>query len=267
MFRNFIPFYANPRTQASQVVNGEALSPISKELTKTIISIMVVSPACLIIPLCWSRHEKTLQCSLEKEGVAMIPVFERLCQRNTQLQKSDVDDLYYTHYAKQQQLIALLDELPTGANLGSIAHACIKKYKDPIAIINTCMCWATSPSGNNSYKIYIVVRLLRMWTKLDVEIEGPLLDFLAIHKHMPPLQKVNVYRILAELVHSKNISVSKYFQRLMAKGSLASCKKNDGVCASIVNRVLFAKEYSGFRQMCNGFSSFPLMVCLPISSI
>lgn len=171
---------------------------------------------------------------LEKFGVEMIPDFKRLCQRNLQLQKSAVGDVYYSQHAEQQQVIALLDELPPQADLGSMARTWLEKFKDRRLFISTCLCWATSPSRNGSFRIYVVVRLFRLWAKLHIEVEGPLLDFLAIHKIMPPLQKVNIYKVLAELVHSKNISVSKYLQRLMAKGSLAGCKNRDGVRAIFI---------------------------------
>ena len=161
----------------------------------------------------------------------MVPEFKRLCERNLQLQKSAISCVYSSQHVEQQQIIALLDELPPQADISSIARQCLEKFKNRSLFISTCLCWATSPSRNGSFRPYIAIRLFRLWAKLHVEIEGPLLDFLAIHTTMPLLQKVDIYKVLAELVHSKTISVSKYLQRLMAKGSLAACKKTDGVRA------------------------------------
>lgn len=238
-------------------MNGNAFKSISENLTQLLISVMVDSPACFILPLCWNQYESMVQYRLEDVGVEMIPEFKRLCQRNLQLHQSAVDDLYYSQHAEQQQIIALLDDFPPQADLGSMARTCLETFKDRSSIISTSLCWATSPSRNGSFRIYTVVRLFRMWAKLHVEVEGPLLDFLPIHINMPLLQKVNVFKVLAELVHSKNISVSKYLQRLMAKGTLAGCKSRDGVCAYCVYRNYMTKGCSHFRLMCSGFSSSP----------
>lgn len=192
---------------------------------------MTVSPACFILPVCWSQNESMIQSGLEKFGVELIPEFKRLCQRNLQLRQSVIGDVYSSQHVQQQKIIAVLDELPPQADLSSMARIWLEKFKDRSLFISTCLCWATSPSRNGSFRIYIAVRLFRLWAKLHVEVEEPLLDFLAIHIIMPPLQKVDVYKVLAELVHSKTISVSKYLQRLMAKGSLVGCKNKDGVRA------------------------------------
>ena len=190
---------------------------------------MPISPACFILPWCWNQYENMIRNGLENFGVEMIPEFKRLSQRNLQLQKSAVSHVYSSQHVEQQQIIALLDELPPQADLSSIAREWLEKFKDRRLFISTCLCWATSPSRNGSFRVYLAVRLFRFWAKLHVEVEEPLLDFLAIHIIMPPLQKVDVYKVLAELVHSKTISVSKYLQRLIAKGSLAACKNGDGV--------------------------------------
>lgn len=190
---------------------------------------MPIFPACFILPLCWNQYENMIRNGLEKFGVEMIPKFKQLCQRNLQLQKSTVSHVYSSQHVEQQQIIALLDDLPPQADLSSIAREWLEKFRDRRLFISTCLCWATSPSRNDSSRVYLAVRLLRFWAKLHVEVEESLLDFLAIHIIMPPLQKVDIYKVLAELVHSKTISVSKYLQRLIAKGSLAHCKNIDGV--------------------------------------
>lgn len=190
---------------------------------------MPISPACFILPLCWNQYENMIRNGLEKFGVEMIPELKRLCQRNLQLQKSAVSYVYSSQHVDQQQIIALLDELAPQADLNSIARRWLEKFKDRRLFISTCLSWATSPSRNGSFRVYLAVRLFRLWAKLHVEVEEPLLDFLAVDIVMPPLQKADVYRVLAELVHSKTISVSKYLQRLIAKGSLAACKNRDGV--------------------------------------
>ena len=247
----------NHRIQASESANGDTFGSLSEKLVRLLVSIMTFSPACFILPLCWSQYESMIRSSLEKVNVEMMPNFKRLCQRNVQLQRSVISDVYSSQHVEQQKIIAILDELPPQADLSTLARVWLAKFKDRNLFISTCLCWATSPSRNGSYRIYIAIRLFRLWAKLHVEVEEPLLDFLAIHVIMPPLQKVHVYKVLAELVHSKTISVSKYLQRLMAKGSLAGCKNRDGVRTfSAHAQGLLANGCSCSRRMCSGFSSF-----------
>lgn len=216
---------------------------------------MMIAPACFILPLCWGQYENIIINCLEGDNVAMISDFKQLSKRNLKLQRFAVDDLCCSNRTEEQQLVTLLDEFPPEAELGSMAHVCLEKFEDRALIISTCLCWATGLSRTGSFRIYVVVRLFRMWAKLRVEVEGPLLNFLTLHPNMPPPQKVNVYKVLAELVHSKDVSVSKYLQRLMAKGSLAGCKNADGVRIRFADVEKVADKFSHFRPMCNGYSN------------
>lgn len=193
---------------------------------------MTAYPACLILPSCWNQYEGLIRHGLEKHGVEMTLAFQRICQRNRQLYRSAADDVCYSRNIELHQIITILDEFSLQADLASIARSCLEVFKDHSSVISTCLLWASNPSRNRSFRIHIVVRLLRTWSELHIEVEGPLLDFLTFHIEMTQFQRSNVYKLLAELVHSKHMSVSKYLQRLMAKGSLAAYKKRDGVRVS-----------------------------------
>lgn len=135
----------------------------------------------------------------------------------------------YSGQSCQQQLIALLDSIPVKVDIGNFADACMRAVTHHDLLIATCIDWATNIYRNGQARIYIVIRLLRRWAKNDIELDRPILEYLSTNPDLPPRQKTNIYRLVAELIHSEHFSVAKYLQWLMARGTLVRHDKSDQV--------------------------------------
>lgn len=213
-----------PLTLASKACahdGDDIFLPIQEQLVRLLKSFMMANPACFIIPNSWLKYEPLLRSSLSDEKITLTSAFEQLSGRNLHLIRSR--DKHCRHAAEdaRPELLALLDNIPAAFNLHRTSEACLRVNASKELLIITVLGWASSLYRRGHARVYIVVRLLRRWARLDIDIGGSILAFLAASPAMVGLQKNNIYRIIAELVRSKHFSVGKYLQWLLARGSLS----------------------------------------------
>ena len=200
------------------------------------------------------------------DGSAAYSDFEQVSRRNLRLIKASLDTRLSSTHMSEQRLIVLLDKVSFSVDIGNFADTCLSAANDQTLLITICLNWATSLTRFGHARIYLVIRLFRRWAKLNIGLERPILDFLASNPDLPPLQKANVYKLLAELVHSKNLSIGKYLQWLMAKGDVIGRKNKDGVCLYLIILVL-CNNYRHIRPTWSGCVSFRSAACLIPRSI
>lgn len=189
-----------------------------------------------------------------------------MSQRNLRLIKASLDTRRSSTHISEQRLIVLLDKVSFSVDIGDFADTCLSAANDQTLLITICLNWATSLTRFGHARIYLVIRLFRRWAKLNIDLERPILDFLASNPDLTPLQKANVYKLLAELVHSKNLSIGRYLQWLMAKEDVIGRKNTNGVCLYLIQRVS-SNVYRHIRPTCSGCLSFLSAACLILRSI
>ena len=184
-------------------------------------SFMLSDPLCFLLRS-WSKYEAMLRTCIKARGDMLLVEFEGLSKRNSRIRMPPMNhSCRYSEQSCQQRLIALLDSVLVKNDIGHTADACMRTVAHHDLLITTCIDWATNIYRNGQARIYIVIRLLRRWAKIDIELDRPILEFLSTNQNLPPQQKTSIYRLVAELIHSKHFSVSKYLQWLMARGTLA----------------------------------------------
>lgn len=197
---------------------------------------MKFAPACFLLPFCWEKYEDMLRINPEERSVASVHHFEKISQRNLRLRRPSRNVGRFSISSSGRNLIALLDKVSFNVDFGTFADKCLATVYDRAQLITICLDWATSLARLGHGRTYFVARLFRRWAKLKVNLEQPILGFLASNPDLPQLQKTNIYRVLAELVHSKHLSVGRYLQWLMAKGAVTGRKNADGVRISLGQR-------------------------------
>lgn len=190
---------------------------------------MKLAPACFLLPLSWDKYENLLKSNLEEESAASVQHFEKLSQRNFRLRRPSTNVARSSIRLSERNLITLLDKLSFDVDPRDFAHTCLATIYDHAQLITICLDWATSLTRFGHARTYFIIRLFRRLAKLDINLEQPILGFLASKPDLPQLQKANIYRVLAELVQSKNLSVGRYLQWLIAKGAITGHKNVDGV--------------------------------------
>lgn len=121
----------------------------------------------------------------------------------------------------------------TGLNTETLACDCLATLSDARALVSTVLRWASSLYREGAHRVYLATRLLRRWCRSGVDIDGAILSYFHSSDMNKGSDPRNVFRIVAELVRSKNFSVGKYLQWLIATGSLNQSQDTSSVCLPI----------------------------------
>jgi mediator of RNA polymerase II transcription subunit 12 len=181
---------------------------------------MSSAPTCFLLPHCWDKHESNIRSFLAIDGDPLHSCFQSLSRRNFNLRDRSLQANRLPTMSARDKVIGLLDNLSTERNFGKTAGACLRILKDHHLLVTTCVEWSASVYRPGHFGIYAAARLLRIWSKHGIELQRPILDFLSTQSTQVGVRKSDVYRLLAELVSSKHMSVGKYLQWLMARGTL-----------------------------------------------
>lgn len=206
--------------KVSLPIDHELYDTVFKQLTKLLKTIMLSAPACFILPACWSSYKDAIKSCLDQKESLLQSSFESLSKRNYRLRNRSLNQSRWTRKSPRQTIIANLDSLYDDPNFGNIADACLQANGDHDLLVRTCIEWSSSIYRHGRFKAYAAARLLRIWKRKGVDLQGPIFKFLAASSDVPGLQKRDVYRLLAELVRSHHLSVGKYLQWLIARGTL-----------------------------------------------
>lgn len=181
---------------------------------------MMFAPTCFILPVSWHRHEGNIRSCVDRHDEDMRSCFDALCRRNRTLQIRSLEQCRQVGKSDRQQIIVLLDGLFIEQNFRTVAGSCLRVTSNSDVLVKTCIEWATSIYRHGDSRLYASARLLRIWNRHGVEIQRPILDFLASSPNPAGLHKKNIYRLLAELARSQHFSVGQYLQWLIARGAL-----------------------------------------------
>lgn len=190
---------------------------------------MESAPACFLLPQSWSKYYTSFRVALVKCDARAVPQLEQLSQRNRRIQISPLSLHQHLIQSSEYKLITLLDKKYINAGLEETTDACLSTLTNHGPLVTVALCWATCATRYGSARTYIVARLLRKWANRGVELERLIWAFLSSNYNWPQSQRSKVYRLLAELVHSKHLSVGRYLQWLMARGIMTAHKNSEGV--------------------------------------
>lgn len=200
----------------------DACAEVLQKLIQILGSFIHSNPLCFLLSS-WRKYEAMLKACLELTSNHL----DRLSKRNSRLRKLPLDPGHQLcSKSCQQKLIIFLDSLPIRVRIDHVADVCRRTIGDDNLLIRTCLGWATNTYRNGHARIYIVVRLLRRWASNDIGLDGPIQEFMCMNQSLPQQQKNNFFRILADLVHSKDFLISHYMGWLNAKGSMIGLKEN-----------------------------------------
>ena len=206
--------------QASLPSNKESFSEVIQQLVPILQSFIASNPLCFLLKS-WSKYEAMLRNCFQESDDLMLVQLENLSRRNSRLERPFMSQGQFSGQTCQKKLIVLLDSVPVEIDIGNIADACMETVDHHDLLIATCLDWATNIYRNGHARIYLVVRLLRRWAKIGIDLDRPVLGYLSTDSHLPQQQKADIYRLTAELIHSRHFSVAKYLQWLIARGRLA----------------------------------------------
>lgn len=206
---------------------------VFKQLAKFLKTILLSAPACFILPACWSQYEDVVKSCLDKEDSRLQSSFDSLSKRNWRLRKRSLNQSSQATTSYRQTIIMYLDSLCDEQSFNRIAGVCLRVTSDYDLLVRTCIEWSSSIYRHGRFRTYAAARLLRIWKRKGVDLQSPIFNFLAASSGISGLKKRDIYRLLTELVRSQHLSVGKYLQWLIARGTLAGHFESPSVSTMI----------------------------------
>ena len=191
---------------------------------------MVDAPACFLLPSSWDKHKDALRnCTVGEGSSSLQKRYENLCMRNEYLQNGAPRPDKNHKDSLGQRIIFLLDSLYTKPDYGKVAGACLHNLNSNDVLVETCVEWSCSIYRHGLFRTYAAARLLRIWHRRGIELQRPLFDILASFGGRTDISRESLYKLFAGLVSSKHLSVGRYLQWLMARGTLRDSNKHSSV--------------------------------------
>ncbi|KJZ75764.1 hypothetical protein HIM_04921 [Hirsutella minnesotensis 3608] len=209
----------------------DILIPLSSQLTSLLWTLLRSNPENFILPSQWPRHRDTLKAFLSPDDLFSQAALQAVNARNARLLVANTT----SPPEGRQHLVKLLDSTIQGHYDPSLAPKCLASIDDKYELFRTLVDWATSVHRPGVAKIYVVTRLIKSWSVLNVNTTSVIFDLLRDVHHGDKLRKRTVFHLVAELVRSGLFSVPKYIQWLIGRGGLhdaADIDPDDAPCAS-----------------------------------
>ena len=175
------------------------------------------------MPEHWTKYERLVRGYFQHQRDVAASDFDLVSRRNARLARAHVGRGSHKMSSPKENLIALLDGAINWASLIKSADECLTAADNSDILVVTCLEWASSLYRHGQARVYVAARVLRRWSQRGYELERPILDSFANNAGLARLNKGNIYRLLAELIRSRHFLVGKYFQWLIARGTLSKC--------------------------------------------
>lgn len=231
-------------------VDGEVLLPLKTRLKGMLRTFAMSRPVCFIMPERWPQCKEVLRICLDLGDTDQRNLFHYIELHNERTAAS-LREQAKDSTTPQQAIIKLLDHRKAPFHTRSIIAECNALCPDVTLLLSTVLRWATSRYRATTHRLYLAVRLLRLWDREGIDVESALLAFIAnSSSHATDL--ASLHHLVAELSRSRTFSVSKYLQSIIVRGS---ARPDSFVASAFVLKCTSASEQiEVVPQTCNDSS-------------
>ena len=218
-------------------------------------------PALFLLPHCWLDYESALRFCLDKHDLNLNSCFERIQSRNLHLLGQSRTSLVGSEQTPRQIFIAVLDDVSLEFDVGTLSDIACATISDPDLLICTLIEWSATVYRQGVPRIYVALRLLSHWSMAGFDLDRHVMQFISCFSTTTGLATLDVYKLVAELIRSRLLSVSKYLQWLMACGPSPNITETNTV--SNFHRLVLMATHVDRRKRLNWSCSitFLWMVC------
>jgi mediator of RNA polymerase II transcription subunit 12, fungi type len=210
------------KLRAAQTGDKQASGPLVARLKKFVRDFVTFRPACFLMPQKWQQCEAVLRQCLHPNLEHHQKLIEQLRRVNERV-AGPMAQRESVPISPRQSLIRLLDAARAPYKIHQLAKECFRACEDRHLLLITTIEWSCTRFRHGEARLYLAVRLLRLWHRSECDLDGSLHEFLANSHASQPLHVQSLHHLIAELVRSRDFSVSKYLQWLTARGALRSC--------------------------------------------
>ena len=210
------------KLRSAQTSDAQEPNLLVERLKKFARDLVVSRPACFLIPQNWHWCEAVLRQCLSADAGDHQELMEHLGRVNERASGPTAQPETLPT-SPRQSLIQLLDAARAPYKVHELAKDCARACEDDNMRLTTAIEWSCTRFRRGEARLYLAVRLLRLWHRNGCDLDRLLHAFLANGHAHQILNGSSFHHLITELVRSRDFSVSKYLQWLTARGSLRSC--------------------------------------------
>ncbi|MCJ1386790.1 RNA polymerase II mediator complex subunit [Xylographa soralifera] len=203
----------------SNVDAGEICNSISIELSTTLRSLVVSNPSYFLMPDHWAKYEPILRACNRRSDTRWTSHIKQIEARNSRLIEESGKALRNSGTTSRQRFIDLLDESQAASDIRFLSRKSLDTLEDRALLVYTLLEWSTTPYRNGLPRIYVAIRLLRLWNQIGLDLDLSVLQFLGQASTAADVDRKAIYRLIAEMIRTGLFSTGKYLQWLIARGS------------------------------------------------
>ena len=200
----------------TSTIQGEGLRPLVSNLKGIIRSFALSRPICFVMPERWPLCKDALEACLDLTSAHQERLFRYIETQNEKTAASPLEQSKPT-VTSHQAVISLLDRTKAPVNVRSLITTCSNLCQDVDVLVSVVLGWATTRYRVSPHRIYLAVRLLRVWARKGHDVEQLLLTFLTTSSRLA-IDHASLHQLIAELSRSRTFSVNRYLHEMLVHG-------------------------------------------------
>ena len=197
---------------------GAGLGLIFKQLCESVATLLTSSKESLLLPKTWNDYSQLL-ASLPRamQRPDLTPIIQELERRNESINTGTRSRS--TRNTPRKDIIRLLEEQSCQLACEELADKCLAcTAQTPQLAIDTVLQWATSIYREGEHRIYLAVRILRIWHRQGHDTDAAIMNFILHGADRCCCKRRDVYRLVGNLARSKDFSVDRYLRWIVSHG-------------------------------------------------
>ena len=208
--------------QISNVNIGEINNSISIELSTALRLLVLSNPSYFLMPDSWAKCESILKACNQKSDIRWTSRIKQIEARNFRLIEKSGEALRHSGKTDRQRFIDLLDTSEGASDIKLLSRESLDTLEDRDLLVFTLLEWSTTPYRDGLPRIYLALRLLRLWNQIRLDLDPSVLQFLGQASTAAGVDRKAIYRLIAEMIRTGLFSIGKYLQWLIAGGLYGS---------------------------------------------
>ncbi|KAK6522114.1 RNA polymerase II mediator complex subunit [Arthrobotrys megalospora] len=198
---------------------ADLYKPLLQRLAIHVTRLLLNHRQAFINPKSWAINEAPLRACVDTKNPAIISSINNIAARNRNLEPGNTKSAGGSSTSPRKAAIDFLDRIRAPYDIEDVTTRFLALSKDYHQTVKALCEWAITSLRVGLHRLYFAVRLLRRFSRLGIQIQPPIHDFLLATGGGRRCKK-HVYLLISELVRSKHFTAGKYMSWLISRGAL-----------------------------------------------
>ncbi|EPS36802.1 hypothetical protein H072_9642 [Dactylellina haptotyla CBS 200.50] len=221
--RRFVDALLGKVKQILATKEVDIYKPLLQRLSVHLTHLVLSHRQAFVNPKSWAINEQPLRACVDTRNPTVLASISNIAARNRNLEARQASKSGgaggSTIASPRKAAIDFLDKIRPPYDIEEVTGRFLAISKDYHQTVKALCEWAITSLRVGLHRLYFAVRLLRRLSKLGVQIQPPIHDFL-LAIGAGRRSKKHVYLLISELVRSRHFTAGKYMSWLISRGAL-----------------------------------------------